>query len=224
MSGNGRENGGVNAAAADIDREVYRIASELGIEPSDPLMVLVREMKRENTKLGVQVEQWTQTNLQLLMLLTTKTEENRQLAQSYNRLTSILNGLDQQLQTLQQQINQLPKPSTPSSLAIPNGNSNRSLQNLEQMVIGLSSKINSLIAIANQPQPVPSIVRSDESRIWSWSVNAGLLLTVFLSGLGLWVGLTSFQQLQRWQIYTAQRAAWTLTKLERIERVLGIEK
>jgi hypothetical protein len=217
-----------------LEQEVYRIAGELGIDPSDPLMVLIREVKQGQVQsgeqveqLGEQVDQWTQTNLQLLKLLTVKTEEAEKLAQNNSRLTAILSGLDQQLVGLQQQIKLLPNTSTQSSLAIPNGEVNPTSRNLEQAVTAIATKINSLMANLNQAQQpnARAIAQEVESSVMNWNARFYLGFTVVTVGFIGWIALMyigELKELRGMQLYAAERAGWAMTKLERIEKALGL--
>jgi hypothetical protein len=217
-----------------LEQEVYRIAGELGIDPSDPLMVLIREVKQGQVQsgeqveqLGEQVDQWTQTNLQLLKLLTVKTEEAEKLAQNNSRLTAILSGLDRQLVGLQQQIKLLPNTSTQSSLAIPNGEVNPTSRNLEQAVTAIATKINSLMANLNQAQQpnARAIAQEVESSVMNWNARFYLGFTVVTVGFIGWIALMyigELKELRGMQLYAAERAGWAMTKLERIEKALGL--
>ena len=69
-----------------------RLAAELGLEPDDPLTVVILPLfsRLEHTMAqSTEAHQrWTDTNLELLTLLTAKTQETQALAQSFNTLSN----------------------------------------------------------------------------------------------------------------------------------------
>jgi hypothetical protein len=72
---------------------LMHLAAQMGIDPTDPLVLVARG----NARLEEKVEQWTQTKLQLLELLSQQVEEQQRSAQHYSKLIYYLNGFDGQL-------------------------------------------------------------------------------------------------------------------------------
>ena len=70
-----------------------RLAAELGLEPDDPLtLVILPLFARLERTLAQSTEaqhRWTDTNLELLKLLTTQAQETQALAESFKRLSAV---------------------------------------------------------------------------------------------------------------------------------------
>jgi hypothetical protein len=187
-----------NGQVSDID--VNQLARQLGVDPNDPIILVARG----NAKLEARVEAWTQTNLKLLELLTSKTEETDRLARNYNKLTTLLSVLDGQLQGLQLQIEAW-KESSPVS------GYNQNTQALQQLNQATSTVHEQLVRITNAVKKLQT-VRSAE-RDWDWVNKWGFRLLV----VGLCVGVGAIY----WKAeYVARRSEWTMIKLERLEREL----
>jgi hypothetical protein len=136
-----------NGLQPDVD--VNQLARQLGVDPNDPIILVARG----NAKLEARVDAWTQTNLQLLELLTTKTEETDRLARNYNKLTTLLSGLDSQLQGLQQQIAAW-KESSPASDNSQGYEDKQDLKLLTQAVINAHAKIDKLTIVIKELQTI----------------------------------------------------------------------
>ena len=69
-----------------------RLAAELGLEPDVPLTVVILPLfSKLEHKISQSTEahqRWTETNLELLKLLTSKTQETQALAESFNTLSN----------------------------------------------------------------------------------------------------------------------------------------
>jgi hypothetical protein len=186
----------------EVDTEVNQLARQLGVDPNDPIVLIALG----NAKLESRVDAWTQTNLQLLELLTLKTEEIDRLARNYNKLTTLLSGLDGQLQGLQQQIAAW-KESSPVS------GYNQNTQALQQLNQATSTVHEQLVRVTNAVKKLQTI-RSDE-RDWDWVNKWGFRLLV----VGLCVGVGAVY----WKAeYVARRSEWTMIKLERLEQRVEI--
>jgi chromosome segregation ATPase len=187
----------------EADTEVNQLARQLGVDPNDPIVLIARG----NAKLEARVDAWTQTNLQLLELLTLKSEETDRLARNYNKLTTLLSGLDGQLQGLQQQI-EVWKESSPVS------GYNQNPQALQKLNQATSTVHEQLVRLTNAVKKLQT-VRSAE-RDWDWVNKLGFRLLV----VGLCVGVGAIY----WKAeYVARRSEWTMIKLERLEQRLGTE-
>ena len=157
-----------------------------------------------------QIAAWTETNLNLLKLLSAKTEETERLARNYSKLTSYLNGFDGQFQGLEAQISSLSnslkdlKPSNSHGYEIKQ--IQNTVENLRHSVNGLDRKLE-----AKSQHKFPF-----GGGVWSasfWAVLGVTIVTpIYLSlwNFGLLGSLT----------YIRDRVTWSLIKLERIERGL----
>jgi hypothetical protein len=187
----------------EADTDVNQLARQLGVDPNDPIILIARG----NAKLESRVDSWTQTNLQLLELLTLKTEETDRLARNYNKLTTLLSGLDGQLQGLQQQIEAWKESSTVSGY-------NQNTQALQKLNQATSTVHEQLVRVTNAVKKLQTI-RSAE-RDWDWVSKWGFRVLV----VGLCVGVGAVY----WKAeYVARRSEWTMIKLERLEQRLGAE-
>jgi hypothetical protein len=191
----------------EADTEVNQLARQLGVDPNDPIVLIARG----NAKLESRVDAWTQTNLQLLELLTSKTEETDRLARNYNKLTTLLSGLDSQLQGLQQQIATWNNAS-PASSNNQSYEDKQDLKQLTQAVINAHAKIEQLAIVIKELQTI-----RENDLIWRSVIRWGF--RVLVVGLCVGVGSTYLKT-----EYVAKRSEWTMIKLERLEQRLGDEQ
>jgi hypothetical protein len=194
-----------NGQVSDVD--VNQLARQLGVDPNDPIILVARG----NAKLEARVEAWTQTNLRLLELLTTKTEETDRLARNYNKLTTLLSGLDGQLQGLQQQIATWNNAS-PASGSSQGYEDKQDLKQLTQAVINAHAKIDQLAIVIKELQTI-----RENDLIWELVIRWGIRVLVI--GLCVGVGATYLKT-----EYVAKRSEWTMIKLERLERLLNLSQ
>ncbi|NER83877.1 MAG: hypothetical protein F6K42_30910 [Leptolyngbya sp. SIO1D8] len=155
-------------------------------------------------RLEKEVNAWTDTNLELIRLLTAHTQETERLAQNFVQLSSTYAHLNSQLAALQQRI---PPSSTPwtASQTPPLGLSERQVQSLFSHLKQLTVQVQAVSARSRV-----------ETWIWnhkSWFIGIAIAGVV---GLGLYaIGLQrQVQHLERLQNST-------LIRLERIERAIG---
>ena len=179
--------------------EVLRLAGALGVDPDDPLVRILQPQARLERK----IDQWTETNLELLRLLTARTQETERMSQIYEQLGNTYANLSTQLNGLQIQIQEL---NIRSQQFV---SDTRTMNALEVQSINaqLKSVHTSLSAIAQLDL---------ERRDWTWSVNAAaswlsLLVLLFMS---LWVLPRPLNHL-RGLVNSA------LIRLERVEKALG---
>jgi hypothetical protein len=191
----------------EVDTEVNQLARQLGVDPNDPIVLIARG----NAKLESRVDAWTQTNLQLLELLTTKTEETDRLARNYNKLTTLLSGLDSQLQGLQQQIAAW-KESSPASDNSQGYEDKQDLKLLTQAVINAHAKIDKLTIVIKELQTI-----RENDLLWNWGIRWAFRAMVV--GLCVGVGATYLKT-----EYVAKRSEWTMMKLERLEWLLNMNR
>ena len=183
-----------------ISAEERRFAGELDLDPDDLMVRAFRPVIR----LEKEVNAWTDTNLELIRLLTARTQKTERLAQNFAQLSSTCEHLKGQLTALQQQMPSLSKHWHQAETT--------SLGLNERQVQGLFNHLQQLTA---QVQKVSAGSRI-ESWIWSrksWFI--GIAITGMV-GLGLYaIGLQQqVRHLERLQNST-------LIRLERIERAIG---
>jgi hypothetical protein len=193
---------------------LLHLATQMGIDPSDPLVLVARG----NARLEEKVEQWTQTNLQLLELLSQQVEEQQRSAQHYSKLIYYLNGFDGQLLGLQQQIETALSalsrwaPDTPIGTEL--AQIKLATTTIQQTTQALDTTLKSLSTGDFRLQS-PNASPSKSSRRWSFRTGIAALLTVSFLGLGLW----QYREME----FIKQRVTWSQIKLQRIEHLMGID-
>ncbi|MFE4105981.1 hypothetical protein [Almyronema epifaneia] len=193
---------------------LMHLAAQMGIEPTDPLVLVARG----NARLEEKVEQWTQTNLQLLELLSQQVEEQQRSAQHYSKLIYYLNGFDGQLLGLQQQIETALSalsrwaPDTPIGTEL--AQIKQATAQIQQTTQALGITLKSLST--GDSKLLPSKASPSKSPLgWSFRASITALLTVSLLGLGLW----QYREME----FIKQRVTWSQIKLQRIEHLMGID-
>jgi hypothetical protein len=192
---------------------LMHLAAQMGIDPTDPLVLVARG----NARLEEKVEQWTQTNLQLLELLSQQVEEQQRSAQHYSKLIYYLNGFDGQLLGLQQQIETALSalnrwaPDTPIGTEL--AQIRQATAQIQQTTQALGTTLKSLSTGDSSP-PSPKANPSNSPLKWSFRAGIAALLTVSLLGLGLW----QYREME----FIKQRVTWSQIKLQRIEHLMGI--
>jgi hypothetical protein len=193
---------------------LMHLAAQMGIDPTDPLVLVARG----NARLEEKVEQWTQTNLQLLELLSQQVEEQQRSAQHYSKLIYYLNGFDGQLLGLQQQIEtaiaSLSRwaPDTPIGTEL--AQIKQATAQIQQTTQVLGTTLKSLSTGDSSP-PSPKANPPKSPMRWSFRAGITALLTVSLLGLGLW----QYREME----FIKQRVTWSQIKLQRIEHLMGID-
>jgi hypothetical protein len=185
----------------------------MGIDPSDPLVLVARG----NARLEEKVEQWTQTNLQLLELLSQQVEEQQRSAQHTSRLIHYLNGFDGQLLGLQQQtetaLSSLSRwaPDTPIGTELAQIKQATTAIQQTTQALGVTLKnLSTGDSKLQSPNPNPS----KSSLRWSFRVGAMGGLAIALVALSLW----QFNEVK----FIKQRVTWSQIKLQRMEQVMAL--
>ena len=180
--------------------EERRFAGELELDPDDLMVRAFRPVIR----LEKEVNAWTATNLELIRLLTARTQKTERLAQNFAQLSSTCEHLKGQLTGLQQQMPSLSKPwhqtETPQ------------LGLNERQVQGLFNHLQQLTA---QVQRVSARSRVET---WIWSHNSWFIGIAIAGVVGLGLYALMLQQQVR-HLERLQNS--TLIRLERIERAIG---
>ena len=172
----------------------------MGLDADDPLVRVLRPQ----AKLATKIELWTATNLELLKLLNTRTQETERLTQNLARRTNTYAALDSRCEQLQQQIQVLSR----SSATV------RSTQLLNESLI---QKLDtSLKTLAHPIQKVSDL--DLERRDWIWSsklaLNGVTLFCILI--LAFQIGILSRQD-----TYLRQLVNSILIHLERLEQNSG---
>jgi len=157
-----------------------------------------------------QIAAWTETNLNLLKLLSAKTEETERLARNYSKLTSYLNGFDGQFQGLEGQINSLSSSLKDLKPGSSYGHEIKQIQSTVENLRYNLQLLDSRLKDKNQNK-FPFGGGGWSASFWA-AVGMSLVLTgyMFLLQAGLNQQFT----------YLRDRVTWSLIKLERIERGL----
>lgn len=168
-----------------VTEQERRIAGEIGVDVDDPIIRVLRPIARVETK----IEQWTETNIKLLKLLTKEAEEKERLSQNYSQLGATYDALSKQLMELQTQIEPLNKASQTSA------------SEMESLNVQLSNGIRKMNGrLQTAMKPLNQLASADlERRDWTWSVKEAFSLVGVLCILGL-----SFLALPRLQTLTRQ--------------------
>ncbi|WP_225887125.1 hypothetical protein [Nodosilinea nodulosa] len=193
---------------------LMHLAAQMGIDPSDPLVLVARG----NARLEEKVEQWTQTNLQLLELLSQQVEEQQRSAQHYSKLIYYLNGFDGQLLCLQQQIetalSSLSRwaPDTPIGTEL--AQIKQATTTIQQTTQALGVTLKSLSTGDSRLQ-LPNLSPSKSLPRLSFRAGAIGGLAIALVALSLW----QFNEVE----FIKQRVTWSQIKLQRLEQVMGLD-
>jgi hypothetical protein len=193
---------------------LMQLAAQMGIDPTDPLVLVARG----NARLEEKVVQWTQTNLQLLELLSQQAEEQQRSAQNYSKLIYYLNGFDGQLLNMQQQIEtaiaSLSRwaPDTPIGTEL--AHIKLATMQIQQTTQALGTTLKTLSTGASR---LPADSQNQKPMMLRWSFRVGVagVLAVSVLGCSLW----QFQEMA----FIKQRVIWSQIKLQRIEQQMGID-
>jgi len=180
--------------------EERRFAGELELDPDDLMVRAFRPVIR----LEKEVNAWTATNLELIRLLTARTQKTERLAQNFAQLSSTCEHLKGQLTALQQQMPSLSKPWHQAETT--------SLSLNERQMQGLFNHLQQLTA---QVQRVSARSRTES---WIWS-RKSWFIGIAIAGV---VGLGLYAMVLQQQVRHLERLQnSTLIRLERIERAIG---
>lgn len=230
------------------DNGLHELASQLGIEADDPLLLVLQE----NSKLATEIKQvqkvietWTETNLGLTNLLDRQTK-------LIDKQTILLERQAQRLQQLElvnedyrKALTVLPNLSTALSSLLESTN-NQELDSLSRQIAAVQRQISNLEKnnknilttkhLDNYLKELNAqfLVQKESgsstiNRWWGWQERA--VAVIFGSFFFAIVNWTIFQTLpdrsgEEWKAYIYsiwQRTGWNKTKLERIEKKLGID-
>jgi hypothetical protein len=223
LTGNGKGRAGypIGEDSGDVARRKF--AAQCGLDEDDPMLPLLQA----NAQLETKVEQWSTAILELAALARQQNQAMQETSQNSLRLTSTLNSSAQESQQLQRLIAQLSN----SLIAQKQTNSSKPSPELTQSALQtLVPMLNSLNQTMEDMQRQIDRVRTDQLiwnanefqiRRWGWWFLLFQVMVCF--GLIMGVRLHNTQVLTE-QARLAAQASWQLTKLERIEKALGIDQ
>jgi hypothetical protein len=193
-----------------------KFAAQCGMDEDDPMLPLLQG----NAQLEMKVEQWSTAILELAALARQQNQAMQETSQNSLRLASALSSFEQESVQLRALIKQLGGSLTDSksgSGKSPEGLNQNALQTLLPLLKAIKDDIASMEA---------SIEVNDRGRDTNSSggwrdyvVGAQAVMAVVMLLGGCWV----YNQLNDQQFLLWKQSSWALTKLERIEKALGVQ-
>jgi small-conductance mechanosensitive channel len=211
-------NGNGTAPNPSSDLVVRKLPENWGLEDDDPMVPLLQA----NAQLEAKVEQWSTAILELAALARQQNQAMQETSQNSLRLTGALSSFEQESVQLRTLIKQLG-----SSLSESKGGTGKRQEGLNQSALQtlmpLLDEIRAEMVTAKR-----HIAQTDRhnqaghaKRRWLDYVvglQAIAIGALLIGGFRLY-GQIAAQEVSRWQY-----SNWILTKLERVEKALGIEK
>ena len=191
-----------------VTEQERRLAGEIGVDVDDPIIRVLRPIARVETK----VEQWTETNIKLLGLLTKEAAEKERLSQNYKQLGATYDALSEQLMALQMQI----KP-----LSLISQTSKDEMQGVSRTLQAAMRNLNERLQASIKPLKL--LARADlekRDRIWSFKEGAALLGVVCVLGLTL-AAIPRLQTLMRQNQDLNRELNSVQIRLQRLEEAAG---
>lgn len=241
MSNNGKK-------TANYAPKLNELASQLGIEPDDPLLLVLQENDKLATELKQVekvIETWTETNLGLTNLLDRQTklidkqtnllerqaqrlQQLELLNEDYRKALTVLPNLSTALSSLLESTDERELNSLSTQIATVQrqiSNQEKNSQNILTNTMYLDKRLKKLIAL------LPLEKEEGSSTInWQWGWPERAVAVIFGSLFFAIINWTIFQTLpnrsgeeMKAYIYNIwEKTGWNKTKLERIEKRLGI--
>ncbi|HAA29872.1 MAG TPA: hypothetical protein DCE56_21965 [Cyanobacteria bacterium UBA8553] len=241
MSNNGKK-------TANYAPKLNELASQLGIEPDDPLLLVLQENDKLATELKqVQkvIETWTETNLGLTNLLDRQTK-------LIDKQTNLLERQAQRLQQLEllnedyrKALTVLPNLSTALSSLL-ESTDNQELNSLSMQIAALQRQISNqeknsknILTTTHLDKRLKELIAlfplkkeegsSTTNRWWGWPERAAAVMlgSIFFALVNWTIFQTlpdrKAEEIQAYLYNIWSRTGWNQTKLERIEKRLGID-
>ncbi len=215
--------GATDGARPSTDAATRKFAVQLGLEEDDPMLPLLQA----NAQLEAKVEQWSTAILELAALARNQNQAMQETSRNSLRLTSALSSFEQESAQLRQLIAQL--GNALATLKRTNGKDSEGLnQNALQTLVPLLHSIHQDLGTIDQKLPVrrlhstknPSPSRFGNVNQWlCWVAAFQFLLSILVIG----TTLVQFHRVAQMQDSLLGYANWSFTKLERVEKALGIE-
>lgn len=191
-----------------VTEQEQRLAGEIGVDVDDPIIRVLRPIARVETK----IEQWTETNIKLLKLLTKEAAEKERLSQNYQQLGATYDALSEQLVELQTQIEPLSTISQTSKAE---------MRGVSQQITSAMREMKGRLQAAMKP--VNQLANADlEKRDWTWSFKEGVALFGVVCVVGLSVlALPRLQTLTRQNQDLNRELNSVQIRLQRLEEAAG---
>jgi hypothetical protein len=210
-------NGNGNGPNPTTDLVVRKLPQNWGLEDDDPMLPLLQA----NAQLEAKVEQWSTAILELAALARNQNQAMQETSQNSLRLTSALSSFEQesvQLRTLIKQLGGSLTELKGGSGKSPEGLNQSALQTLIPVLKAIKTDIEDMERSIDQTQ---SIVQdgSDDKRRFTYltAIQVGIV------GAALCAGYWFYGQMTAQQALLWKQSSWMLTKLERIEKALGVQ-
>jgi hypothetical protein len=192
-----------------------KLAAELGLEADDPLLL------QANANLEEKVTLWSTAILELAELAKQQNQAMQETSQNSLKLMNALRSFEPESAQLQPLIKQL-MASWSRSQAVQDSLPQNVTQALRQELEPILLEIQETIATPpqNRIAPLPTTNGNINWQKWFWgAVMVQWVTTLLFIGSGWrW-----HEQLQSAQQLLYTRSIWTIEKLDRIEKALGIQ-
>jgi hypothetical protein len=218
LTGNGKGQAGYATGDDSGDVARRKFAAQCGLEEDDPMLPLLQA----NAQLETKVEQWSTAILELAALARQQNQAMQETSQNSLRLASALNSSAQESQQLQQLIARLDSSLNTLKQGANNPNSpglNQSaLQTLIPLLNDIKAELNTTQSVIKQSDRINRV--GSANRWWVDCIVGAEAVFVLLIFIG---GIWAYFQLSGQQRVLWRQDNWALTKLERIEKALGID-
>jgi ABC-type transporter Mla subunit MlaD len=210
-------NGNGNGPNPTTDLVVRKLPPNWGLEDDDPMLPLLQA----NAQLEAKVEQWSTAILELAALARHQNQAMQETSQNSLRLTSALSSFEQESVQLRTLIKQLG-----GSLTELKGGSGKSPEGLNQSA--LQTLIPVLKAIKTDIEDMERTIETNEEHQQAGNDSRKRLEGLMALQVGGFIGLlvcgyVFYTRVTGQQAFLWQQSSWMLTKLERIEKALGVE-
>jgi ABC-type transporter Mla subunit MlaD len=210
-------NGNGNGPKPTTDLVVRKLPQNWGLEDDDPMLPLLQA----NAQLEAKVEQWSTAILELAALARNQNQAMQETSQNSLRLTSALSSFEQESVQLRTLIKQLG-----GSLTELKGGSGKGQEGLNQSA--LQTLIPVLKAIKTDIEDMERTIETNEEHQQAGNDSRKRLEGLMALQVGGFIGLlvcgyVFYTRVTGQQAFLWQQSSWMLTKLERIEKALGVE-
>jgi ABC-type transporter Mla subunit MlaD len=210
-------NGNGDGPSPETDLGLQRLPQNWGIEDDDPLLPLLQA----NAQLEGKVEQWSTAILELAALARNQNQAMQETSQNSLRLTNALSSFEQESVQLRALIKLLG-----SSLTELKSGAGKSQEGLNQNA--LQTLIPVLKAIKTDIEDIERTIDLTQDIVQDGSASRKRLEGLMALQVGGFIGLlvcgyVFYTRVTGQQAFLWQQSSWMLTKLERIEKALGVE-
>jgi ABC-type transporter Mla subunit MlaD len=210
-------NGNGSGPKPTTDLVVRKLPPNWGLEDDDPMLPLLQA----NAQLEAKVEQWSTAILELAALARNQNQAMQETSQNSLRLTSALSSFEQESVQLRMLIKQLG-----GSLTELKGASGKGQEGLNQSA--LQTLIPVLKAIKTDIEDMERTIATNEEHQQAGNDSRKRLEGLMALQVGGFIGLlvcgyVFYTRVTGQQAFLWQQSSWMLTKLERIEKALGVE-